>query len=295
MALTEAFKHDLVSRGIPAEHVAVVLNGFDFARYTPQPRDMSLTQQLGLEGCFVVGYIGTHGMAHALDRVLDAAALLRDTPAIRFLFVGAGAVRDALIAQAAHQQLANVIFVPAQPKTRMPAYWSICDLALVPLKNTPLFTTVLPSKIFEAMGMGRALVLAAPEGEASQIIRATGAGVIVPPECPTAMARDAREQRGSGMQRDDVLKILADHRDELRQQFGVKSLALFGSVARNEATETSDVDLLVAFARPVGLFGLYALQDYLGQLLGCTVDVGTLDGLKPRIRARVLAESIEVS
>jgi len=193
VALTEAFKHDLVARGIPAEHVAVVLNGFDFARYTPQPRDMSLTQQLGLEGCFVVGYIGTHGMAHALDRVLDAAALLRDTPAIRFLFVGAGAVRDALIAQAARQHLENVMFVPAQPKTRMPAYWSVCDLALVPLKDTPLFTTVIPSKIFEAMGMGRAIVLAAPEGEASQILRATGAGVVVPPECPTAMAHAIRE------------------------------------------------------------------------------------------------------
>jgi glycosyltransferase involved in cell wall biosynthesis len=193
VALTEAFKRDLVSRGIPAEHVEVVRNGFDFARYTPQPRDMSLTQQLGLEGGFVVGYIGTHGMAHALDRVLDAAALLRDIPAIRFLFVGAGAVRDALMTQAAQQHLDNVIFVPAQPKTRMPAYWSVCDLALVPLKDTPLFTTVIPSKIFEAMGMGRAIVLAAPEGEASQIIRATGAGVIVPPECPSAMARAIRE------------------------------------------------------------------------------------------------------
>src|SRR5262249_24912355 len=193
VALTEAFKHDLVSRGIPATHVAVVLNGFDFARYAPQPRDMCLTQQLGLEGCFVVGYLGTHGMAHALDRVLDAAALLRDTPAVRFLFIGAGAVRDALIAQAAQQQLDNVTFIPAQPKTRMPAYWSVCDLALVPLKNTPLFTTVIPSKIFEAMGMGRAIVLAAPEGEASQIVSATGAGVVVPPECPAAMAQAIRE------------------------------------------------------------------------------------------------------
>ena len=97
------------------------------------------------------------------------------------------------------------------------------------------------------------------------------------------------------MQRDDVLKILADHWDELRQQFGVKSLALFGSVARDEATETSDVDLLVTFARPVGLFGLCALQDFLVQLLGCPVDIGTLDSLKPRLRARVLAESIHVS
>ena len=97
------------------------------------------------------------------------------------------------------------------------------------------------------------------------------------------------------MKRDDVLNILADHRDDLHQQFGVKSLVLFGSVARNEATETSDVDLLVTFARPVGWFGLCALQDYLAQLLGCAVDVGTLDSLKPRIRARVLAESIDVS
>jgi glycosyltransferase involved in cell wall biosynthesis len=75
----------------------------------------------------------------------------------------------------------------------MPAYWSVCDLALVPLKNTPLFRTVIPSKIFEAMGMGRAIVLAAPEGEASRIVRGTGAGVVVPPECPTAMAQAIRE------------------------------------------------------------------------------------------------------
>jgi predicted nucleotidyltransferase len=96
------------------------------------------------------------------------------------------------------------------------------------------------------------------------------------------------------MKRDDVLQILADHHEELRQQFGVKTLALFGSVARNEATETSDVDLLVEFARPVGLFGLFALQDHLAQLLGCAVDLGTPDSLKPRIRALVLAESLHV-
>jgi len=63
------------------------------------------------------------------------------------------------------------------------------------------------------------------------------------------------------MQRDDVLKVLTDHRQEVQQQFGVKSLRLFGSVARDEATETSDVDVLVTFARPVGLFGLWALTD----------------------------------
>jgi len=96
------------------------------------------------------------------------------------------------------------------------------------------------------------------------------------------------------MKRDDVLKILAGQRGALRQQFGVKSLALFGSVARDDPMETSDVDLLVEFARPVGLFGLFALQDHLEQLLGGSVDLGTPDSLKPRIRSHVLAESIHV-
>jgi len=193
VALTAAFKNDLIARGVPGDKVDVVFNGVDLERYTPRSRDTTLMQQLGLEGCFVVGYLGTHGMAHALDRVLDAAKLLQGIPSIRFLFVGAGAARAALVEAATKGHLDNVIFVPAQPRTSMPAYWSVCDLALVPLKDAPLFTTVIPSKIFEAMGMGRAILLTAPEGEASQIIRETGAGVIVPPESPAALARTVQE------------------------------------------------------------------------------------------------------
>lgn len=96
------------------------------------------------------------------------------------------------------------------------------------------------------------------------------------------------------MKRQDALAILAAHRNELRQQFGVKSLALFGSVARDEATEKSDVDILVEFDRPVGLFSLFALQDHLEHLLGCAVDLGTAASLKPRLRSQVLAERVYV-
>jgi predicted nucleotidyltransferase len=82
------------------------------------------------------------------------------------------------------------------------------------------------------------------------------------------------------MQRDDVLKILAEHGDELRQQFGVKSLALFGSVARGEARERSDVDLLIEFERPVGLFHFFTVQHYLEDLLGVAqVDLVMPDAL----------------
>jgi len=97
------------------------------------------------------------------------------------------------------------------------------------------------------------------------------------------------------MNRDVVLQTLKQKNAEMAKQFGVKSLLLFGSMARDEATTASDVDLLVEFNRPVGYFGLFALQDYLEKLLGCPVDLGTPDSLKPYIRERVMGELIHVT
>jgi predicted nucleotidyltransferase len=97
------------------------------------------------------------------------------------------------------------------------------------------------------------------------------------------------------MKQDVVLKILRQKNAELARQFGVKSLLLFGSVARDEATSASDVDLLVEFDRPVGYFGLFALQDYLEELLGCPVDLGTPNSLKPAIRENIMGEAIHVT
>jgi uncharacterized protein len=98
-----------------------------------------------------------------------------------------------------------------------------------------------------------------------------------------------------GMKQDVVLQILKQKNNELTGKFGVKSLLLFGSVARDEATSTSDVDLLAEFNRPVGYFGLFALQEYLENLLGCSVDLGTPDSLKPYMRDHVLGEAIHVT
>ena len=92
-----------------------------------------------------------------------------------------------------------------------------------------------------------------------------------------------------------MLEILRQKNAELTNKFGVKSLSLFGSVSRNEAASDSDVDLLVEFNRPVGYFGLFALQDYLEELLGCPVDLGTPDSLKPYIRERVMGNLIHVT
>lgn len=97
------------------------------------------------------------------------------------------------------------------------------------------------------------------------------------------------------MKRKDAIEILSARRSDLHREFGVRSLALFGSVARDEAGEGSDVDVLVEFDRPTGLFGLIRLQQHLEVLLGCKVDVGTAAGLRPRIRERVLHEALRVA
>ena len=188
VALTESFKRNLVHRGVPEHKIQVVINGVDLNRYSPRPRDLEFARAWGLSADdFVVGYIGTLGMAHALDNVLDAADLLRDR-SVRFLFVGAGAEKQKLIAEAQRRRLPNVTFVPSQPKEMMPAVWSVCDVALVHLRGAPLFETVIPSKIFEAMAMGKPVLLASPDGEASRIVKAENNGLHVPAQNPEKLA-----------------------------------------------------------------------------------------------------------
>lgn len=193
VALTKSFKENLISRGIPANKIAVVINGVDLWRYGPRPKDTALMAKADLpDDAFVIGYVGTHGMAHALNNVLSAAALVKNHTGIVFMFVGAGAERDALIERAGAENLTNVRFLPPQPKDAMPDVWSLCDVALVHLKNSDVFAGVIPSKIFEAMGMGLPVLFAGPGGEASDIIEADGAGLVVPAEDPQALADAAR-------------------------------------------------------------------------------------------------------
>jgi len=97
------------------------------------------------------------------------------------------------------------------------------------------------------------------------------------------------------MKRNDVLRILHKERKDLVDRYNISSLSVFGSVARDDARQDSDVDILVEFSRPVGLFQFIELQQRLEDLLGCKVDLGTLRSLKPRIKERVLKETIRVA
>jgi glycosyltransferase involved in cell wall biosynthesis len=177
--------------GIPEENMDVIRNGIDTSLFVPGPRDNAVRAEYGWGDRFVAMYVGTHGMAHGLASVLEAARSLKDDASLLFVFVGEGAEKDALKRQAVDWGLSNVQFIDQQPKARVPLFYAACDLGLVTLRDTPLFQEVLPSKIFEYLGMERPIVLAVG-GEARKVVEAAGAGEYVPPGDGAALAAAVR-------------------------------------------------------------------------------------------------------
>jgi colanic acid biosynthesis glycosyl transferase WcaI len=189
ISVTHSFKKELIERGVDGNKIDVVLNGVDLSKYQPaSEKAPEFAKQFCLDGKFVAGYIGTHGLAHALDKIVDAAAVLEDDDDIRIVFAGGGADRPRIEQLVKERGSKNIMMIPRQPKEKMPALWSLCDVSIVHLKDTPLFETVIPSKIFESMGMGIPIVISAPKGEATGIIEDTQSGLVLPPESPLELA-----------------------------------------------------------------------------------------------------------
>lgn len=202
VAVTESFRRNLVLRGIDPKKIAVVLNGVDLSRFQPLERDPELAERLGLAEKFVPGYIGTHGMAHALETILEAAARIRALPGganVRFVLLGDGARKQALQEIAASRGLDNVLFLETVPKVDVPRYWSLLDVSIIHLRKADNFTQVIPSKLFECMGMGIPVVHGVA-GESAEIVEREGVGLAFEPENAGALCDSLLR-----LQRDRVL------------------------------------------------------------------------------------------
>ena len=187
VSVTDSFVDHIVARGGDPRKIAVIKNGVDFSVFHEVPQDSALVSQYSLEGKFVAAYVGTHGMAHGLDVILEAAKLLRDRPDIVFLMVGDGAEKSRLAEHCRVMGLGNVIMLGQQSKGTMPAIWSIADVGLVLLRRRPVFKTVIPSKMFEIMAMKKPIILGV-EGEAQRIVEAAACGVCIEPESAQQLA-----------------------------------------------------------------------------------------------------------
>ena len=90
----------------------------------------------------------------------------------------------------------------------------------------------------------------------------------------------------------EIKRILISHRGEIEQKYGVKEIGIFGSYARGDTTETSDVDILVEFRKPVGLLKIMNLQNYLSDILGIKVDIVVKESIREELKDNILKEAI---
>ena len=183
VSVTRSFKGNLIKRGIDGSKIKVVTNGVDLTRFTPHEKDERLIREFGVKNKFVAGYIGTHGMAHSLETVLEAGQLLMEwgETDIQLILLGDGARKKDLQKRAEVAKIKNLIFIPSVTKEQVPKYWSILNAAIIHLKNDPTFETVIPSKLFECMGMGLP-VLHGVRGESAQIVKQSEVGIVFDPE-----------------------------------------------------------------------------------------------------------------
>lgn len=190
VCLTHAFIENLTSRGVDPAKLAFVPNGVDLSFWAAGGDGAAWRSRVGLLPEHVVAsYVGTVGMAHGIGTVLDAAALVQvSDPRVRFVIVGDGAEREVIAAAATQRGLSNVLLTGQVPHSEVRAVMAGTDISLVLLRASPVFRTVLPSKMFEAMAAARPIVLGV-EGEARRVIETAGAGVAVPPENAAALAR----------------------------------------------------------------------------------------------------------
>ena len=180
IAVTDAFKANLVSRGIDATKIDVITNGSNVSLFYPRPKDQELLEQYNLKDKFIIGYIGTHGMAHNLDFIVRAIAHIKDEH-IHFLFIGDGAMKQKIVELANSLELKNITFLDSITKEEVPRYLAICDISLAPLKKEDNFKMVIPSKIFEASAMQKPTLLGV-QGQAQEIIEKYNAGLCFEPE-----------------------------------------------------------------------------------------------------------------
>jgi colanic acid biosynthesis glycosyl transferase WcaI len=192
VVVTPAFEDYLVEHWrVPREKISVIENGVETQLFSPDAAT-AVKRKLGAEGKFVVSYIGTIGMAHGLDTIIETATRLRhSSPEIVFLILGEGTEKASIVSQAREHGLENVRFVDERPREQIPAYICASDVCLVLLKKADLFKTVIPTKMLEFMSCARPVILGV-DGQAREILEEARGGLVIEPENSEALVRAIR-------------------------------------------------------------------------------------------------------
>jgi len=189
--ISEGFRRTLISKGVPATKIEIIPNWANEHNFHPVLRDKALAAQEGLAGRFNVIYSGNIGTAQGLGIMIDAAELLRDVPEVQFVIIGDGVERERLAQRAAEKDLGNVRFLGSRSPEQMANYLALADVLLVHLKRDPVYEITIPSKTYAYLASGRPILMATA-GDSAHLVQELGAGVVVPPEDPAALAGAVR-------------------------------------------------------------------------------------------------------
>lgn len=201
VVVSDGFRDHISARGIPLGKIHTIRNGVDVDRFqVADEPDEQWRAKLGARDDLLVLYIGAHGISQGLSTVVEAAALLTDQP-IHMALVGEGADKQKVVERIQQLGVENVTTHPGVPRDEVQAVLSAADICLVPLRDVPLFTTFIPSKIFELLAAGKVIV-GSVAGESAEILREAGA-LVVAPEDPGALA--------------DALRAVANDPDRRRE------------------------------------------------------------------------------
>jgi glycosyltransferase involved in cell wall biosynthesis len=178
--VTDTFKSIIIEKDIDPSKIEVIKNGSNLDLLQPRSKPEKLLKELKLENKFVIGYLGTHGMAHKLEFILQTAKKINN-PTVHFLFIGDGAEKQYLLELSKQLELTNVTFKDTVMKQEIASHIALLDIALIPLKKSELFKSVIPSKIFESAAMEKPILLGV-DGEARELVESYGAGLYFEPE-----------------------------------------------------------------------------------------------------------------
>lgn len=238
VVVTPAFKQYLIENWkVSPDKISVIENGVESQLFCPGGKNESLVSELGAQGKVVFSYIGTMGMAHGLETLVQAATeLQRTNPDVLFLMVGEGSEKARVISDARSRGLTNIRFVDQQPRERIPDLISLSDACLVLLKKTELFKTVIPTKMLEFMSCARAVILGV-DGQARKVMDQAGAGIYVEPENAVALVEAIRRLAANPILRETLGRNGRRHIVEhfSRQQTATAYISLLERILHSEA------------------------------------------------------------
>tara|TARA_B110000116_G_scaffold20787_1_gene16270 strand:- start:83 stop:1303 length:1221 start_codon:yes stop_codon:yes gene_type:complete len=186
VCVTNSFKQDLINKGIEPRKIIVIKNGFNIESImSPTKTIAQIENEYKLNrNDFIVSFIGTIGMSHGLNVIIEASKKVNNN--VKFLIVGDGAKRNELKKISNEKNLKNILFISSISWQEIINLNQIISANLVHLINKPLFKKVIPSKIFESMALKKPIIMGV-KGESSEIILDAQCGISMRPEDPNSL------------------------------------------------------------------------------------------------------------